>query len=245
MELMVGLTLGLIVLAGGAAWSGLQLGEHARLVQELQVQQELRAVVDMIERDLRRAGAHGRPQDLVWAPERPSPPPNLQTAIDVSAPSQRINYSFSRDDLPGAEPALSSIASPGSGPSGSPMPSPAPPSGNELSSVRWTEGDWRLDQLTGLRFQPLTDPLRLRIDGFHATLSTKALNAGGDDDTAQAPPSAATGATTRLVGDCSNALEVRTVHLRFIARSVHDPDVRHPVDLIARLRNDQVVGSCP
>ncbi|UXH80305.1 PilW family protein [Roseateles amylovorans] len=253
-ELMVGLTVGLIVLAGATAWSGIQLGEHHKMVIELQMQQELRAVADMIQRDLRRAGGHGRPQDLVWSPERPTPPANLQTAIDLTDPDQRLSYSFSRDDASGAEPGPS--PGPGGGASGgtsngtsshpvAPLPpiAPLPPKGNELSGLRWIDG--RLDQLTGSRFQPLTDPALMRVDRFRADLIISPFTA---DPTTSAPavgvgsrPPSAPGSSS----PCRGSLEVRSVRLRLVAQASHDATVRHQIDLLTRLRNDHLTESCP
>lgn len=58
-ELMVGITVGLIVVAGASLLLSGQLLENRRLVAEAQVQQDLRATADIITRELRRAGAIG------------------------------------------------------------------------------------------------------------------------------------------------------------------------------------------
>jgi type II secretory pathway pseudopilin PulG len=56
-ELMVGITVGLFVVAAAATLVAGQLGDNRRLLIETQVQQDLRATVDIISRQLRRAGA--------------------------------------------------------------------------------------------------------------------------------------------------------------------------------------------
>lgn len=56
-ELMVGITVGLFVVAAAAALVSNQLGDNRRLLFETQVQQDLRATMDIITRQLRRAGA--------------------------------------------------------------------------------------------------------------------------------------------------------------------------------------------
>jgi type IV pilus assembly protein PilW len=58
-EMMVGITVGLIVVAGAALVVAGQLGDNRRLLLETQVQQDLRAAADIVTRDLRRAGAWG------------------------------------------------------------------------------------------------------------------------------------------------------------------------------------------
>ena len=55
-ELMVGLAVGMFVVAGASLVVGSQLGDNRRLMLETQVQQDLRAAADMVARDLRRAG---------------------------------------------------------------------------------------------------------------------------------------------------------------------------------------------
>jgi type II secretory pathway pseudopilin PulG len=58
-ELMVGLALGLFVVAAAALIVSNQLNDNRRLLLEAQVQQDLRASVDIIARDLRRSGSVG------------------------------------------------------------------------------------------------------------------------------------------------------------------------------------------
>ena len=58
-ELMVGITIGLIVVAATTVLFSAQLGESRRLIAEAQVQQDLRASADIIARELRRSGNLG------------------------------------------------------------------------------------------------------------------------------------------------------------------------------------------
>lgn len=70
-ELMVGITIGLIVVAGASLLLSGQIVENRRLVAEAQVQQDLRATADIISRELRRSGAVGDDGLLVlrvWSP---------------------------------------------------------------------------------------------------------------------------------------------------------------------------------
>ena len=57
-ELMVGITIGLFVVAAAATLTSNQLVDNRRLLLELQVQQDLRATMDIMTRQLRRAGAN-------------------------------------------------------------------------------------------------------------------------------------------------------------------------------------------
>jgi type II secretory pathway component PulJ len=56
-ELLVGVAIGLVVVAAAALMVSGQLFENRRLVIEAQLQQDLRATADIITRDLRRVGA--------------------------------------------------------------------------------------------------------------------------------------------------------------------------------------------
>lgn len=58
-ELMVGIAVGLFVVAAASTLVATQLTDNRRLLLEVQVQQDLRAAADIIARDLRRAGSWG------------------------------------------------------------------------------------------------------------------------------------------------------------------------------------------
>lgn len=55
-ELMVGMAVGMFVVAGASMLVSSQLGDNRRLLLETQLQQDLRAAADMVVRDLRRSG---------------------------------------------------------------------------------------------------------------------------------------------------------------------------------------------
>ena len=57
-ELMVGITIGLFVVAAAVTLTSNQLVDNRRLLLELQIQQDLRATMDIMTRQLRRAGAN-------------------------------------------------------------------------------------------------------------------------------------------------------------------------------------------
>lgn len=56
-ELMVGITVGLFIVAAAATLMANQLSDNRKLLIEMQIQQDLRASMDIITRQLRRAGA--------------------------------------------------------------------------------------------------------------------------------------------------------------------------------------------
>lgn len=58
-ELLVGMALGLLVVAGGTTLLANQLREHRSLIIEARLMQDLRTTADVVARDLRRAGHWG------------------------------------------------------------------------------------------------------------------------------------------------------------------------------------------
>lgn len=71
-ELMVGITAGLFIVAAAAVLVAGQLGENRRLMLDTQLQQDLRATADIVTRELRRVNAAGNPELLVAHPTRPA-----------------------------------------------------------------------------------------------------------------------------------------------------------------------------
>jgi len=91
-ELMIGLAIGLIVTAGVVKAFAAQVTHTQHLLLEARVEQDLRSAVDLIVRDLRRAGYWGqaaRPPDAAAS--------NPYQAIDVPSTSE-IHYAYSQDD---------------------------------------------------------------------------------------------------------------------------------------------------
>jgi type IV pilus assembly protein PilW len=66
-ELMVGITIGLFVVAAASLLVTYQLADNRRLLLELQVQQDMRITADVIARELRRAGGRQLATEGVWS----------------------------------------------------------------------------------------------------------------------------------------------------------------------------------
>ena len=94
-ELMVGLAVGLFVVAGAATLVTTQLGDNRRLLLETQLQQDLRSSADIIARDLRRAGYVDNADAGVWAPALAAPAPNRNNGVTVSGTDQ-VEYKYRR-----------------------------------------------------------------------------------------------------------------------------------------------------
>lgn len=92
-ELMVGVAVGLMVTAAASLLMSGQLVENRRLVIETQMQQDLRAAMDIMSRELRRAGSNSEVPVLasIWYPGGPGAVRN-DTADDLGLAAAQINY---------------------------------------------------------------------------------------------------------------------------------------------------------
>lgn len=69
-NLLLGLALGLNLLAAASTWAALQWRSDRQIVQRSQTQQELRALMDTLVHDLRRAQFQGQAKDLQISPHQ-------------------------------------------------------------------------------------------------------------------------------------------------------------------------------
>jgi prepilin-type N-terminal cleavage/methylation domain-containing protein len=100
-ELMVGLAIGLLVVAGATVVTASQLSDSRRLLVETQMQQDLRAAADIITRELRRSGSSAYSniaRNAIWSTASPTPTVNLYTGLNITtAPSgDEVIYSYYR-----------------------------------------------------------------------------------------------------------------------------------------------------
>jgi type IV pilus assembly protein PilW len=96
-EMMVGMTIGLLVVAAASMVVTTQLGENRKLLVEVQIQQDLRASADIVTRELRRAGAWTAAQTSVWSPTNPNPLPNAYATVTLDAiPGSHVDYRYKR-----------------------------------------------------------------------------------------------------------------------------------------------------
>lgn len=98
-ELMVGITIGLFVVAAAAMLAGSQLSENRRLLLEAQLQQDLRSSADIITRELRRAGFWSQSELGVWTPAV-APLPNPFAGVTMPVVTE-VAYTYRRG--PGQE----------------------------------------------------------------------------------------------------------------------------------------------
>lgn len=101
-EMMVGIAVGLFIVAGSTLVVTAQLGDNRRLLIETQLQQDLRATGDVITRELRRSGgvAGESPSKFVWVPGT-SAVPVAYNAITISESGSQVDFEYRRNAVAG------------------------------------------------------------------------------------------------------------------------------------------------
>lgn len=96
-ELMVGIAVGLFIVAGASMLIASQLSDSRRLLMETQLQQDLRATADIITRELRRSGAEndGSAPGFVGAEGR-SVSATQRTTISLSSNLSEVGFLYVR-----------------------------------------------------------------------------------------------------------------------------------------------------
>ena len=96
-ELLVGLAIGLVIVAGAATLLARQLHQQRALLAETRLTQDLRNAADLIARDLRRAGYWGDAAAGVWS-HGAAPLANPYAAVtSMAAASDTMRFAYSRD----------------------------------------------------------------------------------------------------------------------------------------------------
>jgi type IV pilus assembly protein PilW len=142
-ELMVGIAIGLLIVAAATCVVVNQLHDHRRLMLETQIQQDLRSAADIIVRELRRSGYWGSAQRSAWF--RGTPAVGSNPYAGAALTGDELAFSYSRDAL-----------TPSRGSENDRIDD------NEASGLRLRNGAIEL-QLGDHNWQQLTDPTVLRI----------------------------------------------------------------------------------
>jgi type IV pilus assembly protein PilW len=102
-ELMVGIAVGLFVVAAASMLVVTQLGDNRRLLLETQLQQDLRAAADIMTRELRRAGHTPAALRGVWQEQDVPVERNLVARVTVTgaSPSSEVEFRYNRDGQTG------------------------------------------------------------------------------------------------------------------------------------------------
>lgn len=96
-ETMVGIAVGLFVVAGTTALVGAQLGDTRRLTIETQLQQDLRAAADIMSRELRRAGHWDNAENFLLLTNGGAAAVSPYTAVTPTSATDHVTtYSYRR-----------------------------------------------------------------------------------------------------------------------------------------------------
>jgi type II secretory pathway component PulJ len=229
-ELMVGITIGLIVAAGASLIAVNQITEHRRLMLETQVQQDLRAAADLLQQDMRRAGFRGEAQLGVWEPASgvgtPLEVPAKLATANLYAPlirsdddrARALEYRYARGTL-GEYSGGAELSS------------------NEHFGIKWDKAKGTLYLQLGKKddqpnWQPITDPETVEIVDFDIQVSDQQIPLGEFCDS----PCTAAGCP---------AQGVRLVEFKIRGRAKHDGAVTRTLTGAERIRADAMTGACP
>lgn len=225
-ELMVGITVGLIVAAGASMVAVNQISEHRRLMLETMVQQDLRAAADLIQQDMRRAGFRGNAAYSVWIPAS-----GVGSALEV--PAQAASASpyteFTESDTAEVR-ALEYLYSRKTGSTDTPQE-------NEYFGIRWDKGSKSLHLKLGLKdgsgnWQPITDPDTVEITNFVINVRTQDIPLSDFCD-------------VKCEGASCPKQQVRQVDFLLRGRAKHDENVVRTLRGTERMRADTITGVCP
>ena len=216
-ELMVGVAVGLFVVAAASMLVATQLSDNRRLTLETQVQQDLRATADIITRELRRSGHWAKARDSVGQPANLNPYRAVEKAAGSpfadGNTSSTVLLSYSRS---GDEAAENNVLN-----------------ANEELGFTLVNGVIRT-QLGNGGWQDLTDSATLNVTRFELTMNEQPI-------ALECTKPCAGGGTA-----CYPQLVVRDITLAITGQATHDSSVQRSLRSNVRLRNDLVsAGACP
>lgn len=223
-ELMVGVAISLVVVAGGLSLLATFTGENRRLLLETRLNQDLRAAMDVVTRDLRRAGYWQGSTAGMWVPSGPN------------VPAQNAYRGFYSS-------ACNAVAL------GASAPSPAASAASVCYAVA-QNADNVLDETTraelygfhltsgvlyavinGAAEQALTDPDAITITDFVVTPSSQIVPMSGF-------------CKITCTVNCPRVI-VREFEVVLRGVAPRDPQIRRQLRSNVRVRNDYYDGQCP
>lgn len=215
-ELMVGIAIGLIIVAAASLLMSGQLNENRRLLAETQLQQDLRAASDIITRELRRVGAAFETQSLqsLWFPGRTtavqenllSSPVTIEPAAGTSASEVKFTYN------PGG-------------------------AGIGIFGYRLQNGGIQTRMAAG-GWQELTDPRVMTVNTFTITRDADSEIRLPCAKLCPDPPYTPPYTYTPPHTDCWPKLRIRNLSVNITASAVADSGISRSIRTRVRVRND-------
>lgn len=228
-ELMVGITIGLIIAAGASMMAVNQIGEHRRISVEVQMQQDLRLIADMVALQIRRAGFRGWSELGVWAPESAgsAATPAMESSANpfeglASSDSDRtLTFAYESSPETG-EPRAKAVAYVDE------------VNDADQGGFKIEDGELKM-QLGRGNWQPISDKGSYRFDpaksGFKISTQSQSLEEFCD-------------LPCNGLADCPPQQEIRTVTITLVATSELLKDVTRTIQIEERVRSDKITGTC-
>jgi prepilin peptidase dependent protein B len=224
-ELMLAIALGLLLLSGVLQLAAVHVDEQRRLLLESRLTQDLRAAIELVSRDVRRAGYWADVSGGTWDSTRPSAPlarnPYRGVALNGPAAAPWLGYSYSRDLT--EDQVNSNQEKFGLRLNTTSQVIEGRMSGNTLAPEE--RDSW----------QALTDPALARV----TRLSIRV------EEQRQSLLALCPRTTCNGQAGCPPERVQRKVRVELDAQDARDSRVQRQLATEARLRNDEVTGACP
>lgn len=220
-ELLIGVAIGLFILAGASAMFVSNITNSRRLLLEARINQDLRTTMDLVTRDLRRGGYWGNSLAGTLSTGSASTTVANPYSAVTSMGSTRINYTYSRDP-DNATDELKNALDPNT----------------ENFGFKLDTADHAIKMEIGGVWQTLTNTNILMIpnDGFMITPTETAIDIRA--------ACAKTCVDTTTAPTCPR-VQVRTYNIVLKGTSITDSAVSRTLRSQVRVRNDAMSGSCP
>ncbi|MHB1113917.1 MAG: PilW family protein [Acidovorax defluvii] len=231
-ELLIGVAVGLFILSGALMLFGDYINNNRRLVLETQVNQDIRAAADLIARDLRRAGYWGNATAGVFTNNNISATassPYAAVSPSGTSASSTTTYSYSQDNT--ENNTLDNA---------------------EKFGFRLNAGVLQYQQ-GNANWQAITDSNTLKIDKFTVTPTPKPKKmcvqldqycTGGSSTCASCTVDPDSGCPTAACATCP-FIKVRSYDIALQGTSKTDTTVTRTIQETVRVRNEELLGSCP
>ena len=219
-ELMIGIVIGLFILAGASLVMTSQISDNRRLLLDTQVQQDLRAVSSLIIRDVRRANYYGLAHRKIWPNDLTQSTVNPYAGLTpaTSNGSSSLQYERSLDDQFGPANNDDDIVANG-----------------ERVTIALNASNHTVEMRLGTSpAQALTDANVLRVTELTFTVAVRDLAVPCGINCPTVGP-----------GGCPLVQRLRQVNFVMVGEAVNDPRVRRSLRESVRLQNDIVREAAP
>jgi prepilin peptidase dependent protein B len=223
--LLVGIAVGLFLIAGAASLFVSNLSNSRKMLVEARVDQDLRAVVDLISRDLRRSGYWANAiSGTVATTTATTPPRNQYTTVALGTSPPSITYSFARDTNDTVQ-------------------------SNEQFGFRLNAGTIEM-QIANGNWQAVTDPAVLTVTAMTINPSTTPIDVRDScvkTCCSAADVTAGTCATANITPNSAICpiITVRQYEVILTGQAAIDSKVVRTLRTRVKARNDLLDGVCP